>query len=277
MRRVATARRACVLVVLSCVALAACGEPDERNRVAVSLEGVGNETAAAKTGRFSTVIENDDEAAAGRPRYVEGVFDFARLDGTVHFEQGGLDSSDWIVAGGVAYSPMLPDTTIDASDPCYGKKWAMFDYPKYARDYEDAEADQISPLPFDPAAAVAALRDSDATLNEVRSETIRGEATKQYRVDVDGARLDGRFTSNHFDDRELVGMDIWVDGDQRLRRARWVLEVTWGDEVMDVGGTYRETTTVEVWDYGVRVDVTAPAASDSCDFPEFFARSMEDF
>jgi hypothetical protein len=269
------AARAGVLV-LGCAAIGACGAGDEQHRVVVSLESVGAETTEAKTARFSTVIENDDEMAAGPAQRLDGVFDFERLDGTAHHEQGDADDSDWTVVGGVAYSPMLPDTNIDPADPCYGKHWAMFDYPKYAREYEGIEVDQISPLPFDPAAVVGALRHSEATLNEVGSEDVRGKKATQYRVKVNGARLDSRFMSDDFDDRKLVSMEIWVDGDQRLRRARWVLEITWGD-VIDSGGTYHETTTVEVWDYGVPIEVTAPPASDSCDFPEFFARSMEDF
>jgi hypothetical protein len=239
------------------------------------LESVGTETAEAKTARYSTVIENDDEAAAGAATLLNGVFDFTRLDGTMQYNQGG-DFSDWTVKAGVAYTSMPSDTTIDPSDPCYGKQWAMWDFPKYAREDKDIDADHTAPVPFDPAAVVGALRQSEATLTEVGSASVRGENTTHYRVQVDGARLDRTFVSDGFDDRELIDMDVWVDGDDRLRRTRWVLEITWGG-VPDIGGTYRETTTVEVWDYGVPVEVAAPPASDSCDFPAFFGRSMQDF
>lgn len=132
---------------------------------------------------------------------------------------------------------------------------------------------------------------SDATLTEVASEEVRGVATTHYRVDVDGERLDARFADDMFDDRELVTFDVWVDRDRRLRRAEWVLLIRWGmpevsDDLgpidglvlpFDDAGAYRETTTVELWDYGVPVDVQAPPADEVCDVVDLFGRTLATF
>ena len=45
----------------------------------------------------------------------------------------------------------------------------------------------------------------------------------------------------------------------------------------DIGATYNETTTTDVWDYGVPVKVTRPSDNETCDFPEFFQRTMDTF
>ena len=49
-----------------------------------------------------------------------------------------------IVAGGAAFIPMKDVGGIDKSDPCYGKKWGVFDYPKYAREHLTNDLSQVS-------------------------------------------------------------------------------------------------------------------------------------
>jgi hypothetical protein len=256
--------------------------------VTIGLRTFASETAASRTARFS-VDRTSDDLVQGPPETREtGVFDFVTSSGrfSESGQSGGAMSA--VAAGGAYFIPMTDDLgPIDPHDPCYGKKWGVFDYPKYAKEGWPVKAAKASPVPVEPGRVLASLRDAQATVTAVGSEDVRGTKTTHYRVTVGSPELDADFTdSDQYSQERLTALDVWVDSQQRLRRARAVAAVHWGNAISTgtttlpadlEGGSYNTTTTIELSDYGVPVHVTRPADSESCDFPSFFGRSMATF
>lgn len=257
-----------MLVVLVGVAVGACaGDRD----ATVTLGGFADATRSAVTARFSS--SSDGGTSGELSSHSSGVFDFDRLDGTMTFvtmtamSGDALEPAEFVVVDGAAYMSLTRVGDIDPASICYGKSWGVFDPRRYGR--ED-EADLIAPVPIDPGSVLDALAEGDARLAEAGSETIHSEPTTRYRVQLDGTNLAERFIQLDYEyPGRLASLDVWVDADGRLRRATWGV-VRRGDDTV-------RTTVVELWDYGVAVDVKAPSEDDTCDFPAFFAETMSTF
>jgi hypothetical protein len=58
-------------------------------------------------------------------------------------------------------------------------------------------------------------------------------------------------------------MDVWVDGDGRLRRLEYEMELSDVD-----GARVAVGVTMELYDFGVEVDVVAPPADETTDLFE---------
>ncbi len=92
----------------------------------------------------------------------------------------------------------------------------------------------LDPGSFDPRGFVEALRDAAEVFTEKGDEEVRGDPTTRYEVTLDATIGDG-------DWYDLDGkVEVWLDGDERLRRVR--------------GGTME----MELWDFGIAVDVEPP-------------------
>lgn len=221
----------------------------------------GSSARPTATARFMIV----EGHTAGLDRGCHGRFEFHGLDGLIRCE--GFTGR---VVDGAVYTPLASTGPVERGDPCSGRTWGVFDYPRYAQELEGFEKDFVAPVPFDPLHPLPALRTAGAAATRRGSAPVRGVATTRYDIDAVGSRIDARFTDDQLEQRRLVSMSVWVDDIGRLRRARWTLEVT------EDGRTRPQTTVVELFDYGVPVDVTAPRASDTCDFPELFSRSLGD-
>lgn len=110
---------------------------------------------------------------------------------------------------------------------------------------------------FDPTTVLDSLRKMGATLTPLGSGTVRGDAVQRYRVEFPSQRgLDG------------IGMtmkthtEIAVDSRHRLRRVEVEDATSFasGDVPMARGTTSRFT--MDVFAYGVSVDVQAPSPDD---------------
>src|SRR5581483_9141244 len=101
---------------------------------------------------------------------------------------------------------------------------------------------------------LALLRSSPATAVMVGHETVRGVATTHLRVTLDLAALATRLRSQGYtvDDpgRATEPADLWVDAQGRLRRMT----------SPGRSGGASGTITLELFDYGVHVDVQPPPA-----------------
>jgi len=277
-------RNLVALLAASSVLVAGCSRSGHQGTI-ISVHGFGDATTQARTARFAADRTNDDEDQGGPPSRAVGTFDFESSNGTMTEGTTGDTKTLELVVGGAAYMPMTAAGPIPTNDPCYGKKWAVFDYPKYAKEGL-VSASKMSPVPLDPGRIVTALRNADGTLTKIGSERVRGTLTDHYQVSAGSPALQQAFTENNeISDQRLDALDVWVDADQRLRRVRSIVTVRWGNSSPSVsgpyahvdGGTYKQTTTVDVWDYGVPVNVQRPPDSEACDFPEFFQRTMNTF
>jgi hypothetical protein len=266
---------ATLLVVTGFVAAGCDGDGD----TTTSLRSIADSTDDATTARFAVSETSGDDTRA--PTHAaDGVFDFDRLDGRVKAKGPRRASEHVIIAGGAVYVPMTNER-VDPDDPCAGKAWGVFDYPRHARDEtlaaigETIPADFASPVPLDPSQVLESLAQSDAAISAIGTDTVRGVHTIRYRVDDVEPDLRERLQQGD-DEASLTRLEVFVDPRGRLRRAVWTLHHEW----TDVDGTtfgHDATTTVELWDFGVEVDVAAPSADDTCDYPELFARTMATF
>jgi len=117
----------------------------------------------------------------------------------------------------------------------------------------------------DPSGSLEALQGASDDVEEVGREDVRGEPTTHYRGTMDpevaienlgGAMRDA--AGEALADVESFPFEAWIDDDGRIRRYTAVVELPASDAT---GGTaVTATTTMELFDFGVEVDVEAPPA-----------------
>jgi hypothetical protein len=111
-------------------------------------------------------------------------------------------------------------------------------------------------------------------VEEVGEELVRGEETTHYRTTVDlerQAQLVQRNNPRAADSirntvkltgQRKVPMEIWVDGDQLVRRMKWTQKLPAGDEKATT------TTTMELYDFGADVEIELPPPNQVTTFEE---------
>ncbi|MCW2777761.1 MAG: hypothetical protein JWN17_1486 [Frankiales bacterium] len=120
----------------------------------------------------------------------------------------------------------------------------------------------------DPSASFAQLSAVEDGATKVGTEKVRGEDTTHYRgtLDVKKALSTTDATAKQIAAATLgragvdeLPFDAWIDSAGRLRRYVQVLEVPAGPTTG--GQPVKSTTTLELFDFGTKVDVVAPPAS----------------
>lgn len=144
-------------------------------------------------------------------------------------------------------------------------EWISFDLadlgPEFGQILDQARATS-------PGEALSALREAGAVA-EIGEEDLDGIATTHYAATLDlravleGSGLDGALVDNAgLDLDQAVPVDVWVDGEGLVRRY---------DATIEVDGV-TTTTSFEVLEYDVDVDVEAPPAEDTVSFREAMAQ-----
>ena len=203
----------------------------------------------------------------------EGLFDYGRKRGRMVFNMAGLltseeasetaDEVEMIVDGLVLYlqmpflAEMLPDS----------RPWLKVDLEAAAR-ANRTDLVQFTQLgQGDPTQVLELLRGVTRRVVEVGREQVRDTSTTHYRTILDLARVAEDTPAEtaasvqsllaRSRSRE-VEADVWVDADGRLRRMRY--SVPLGSEP---GSAQTSATamavTMELYDFGVSVDVTPPS------------------
>jgi hypothetical protein len=121
-----------------------------------------------------------------------------------------------------------------------------------------------------PAALVQQLRGAADDVEELGTEQVRGVDTRRLRVVVD---TDLAIEQSPAEVREQLRafaetsglpvtypMEVWIDGDALIRRVRTVVEVE--DET---AGPVTQETTLELFDFGLPVDIEAPDDAEVVD------------
>lgn len=116
----------------------------------------------------------------------------------------------------------------------------------------------------DPSSSFSALSGVSGPITKVGTETVRGTATTHYRgsIDVQKALAKASPIAAAAIRKNLVGhgvttlpFDAYLDGQGRLRKYVQHVAVTAQGQKVD------STTTVELYDFGTKVSVTAPPAA----------------
>jgi hypothetical protein len=113
-------------------------------------------------------------------------------------------------------------------------------------------------------------------VEEIGHEDVRGTGTTHYQANIDlekavarsGSVIDADAFKRFVDSlgTKNVQVQVWIDGDNRVRRIRIPMPVPYKAD------TAKVTITMEYFDFGAPVDVTPPPASDTVDYQDVLGR-----
>lgn len=135
-----------------------------------------------------------------------------------------------------------------------GRPWLRIDLATPAA-AEEVMAAQLQSASGEPAAVVDLLRGAEGPVRRLGDDRVRGVRTMHYRATVDMARALARVPTARRPDldrfaaampRRRLPVDVWVDVQGRARRITYARP--------------RLTLTIELFDFGVGVDVGPPPA-----------------
>ena len=262
-------RRTTLLPLVLLLGLGACSDG--------SNGSVGGDQAATEV-LSAAATATQDAGTAGvefqQVSEVQGQQLTSSSDGVVDFETGDSEATvsvelpgqpaqevDLLTKGSVAYmeAGALPGAPANA-------KWLSIDLAQAGQELGfDVEA-----LRQNGASQLAYLTEtSDA--EEVGTESVRDVDTTHYRFTTDLAELAANgpeeLRASYKSVMDLTGLetiptDVWVDGDDLVRRLSFEVEIEQG------GQQIAQATTIEYFDFGVEVDVQAPPSKEVVDISE---------
>ena len=231
-------------------------------------------TEASGTARGLLTIADGGQAITA-----DGIGDFASGDGRAEIAPGGgpLTRTITVVRTGAGIYARLPDGMNPVSRD---KPWVSVDAATLARLTQLALGDvgaQITGAPLD---ALTYLRAVSGDVALVGPDITRGEPTTHYRGSIDPSKVKAQLPEALRPHPSTGGgasapnlpADLWIDGQGRLRK----LVISGGPTgLAPFGGsattrpstasTEESTITLELWDFGVPVEVTAPPADQVAD------------
>lgn len=239
------------------------------SRVSMTFEAEFPEGSGEESGSFGGegVMDLDGETA-------EMTLDFSTIAGPGDPADARMRMR---AIGTVLY--IGPPEGVDSGFPT---EWISMDLAELA----DGEAGSLfgdeSLAVEDPTKTLDFLRGAGDEVEEVGAEVVRDVETTHYRAELDMlAALDEvapseRATMGHTiaEFEALTGgttfpVEVWIDADGLPRRFRFFLDLPEGDADMPAGARF--TMTMEMWDYGIEVDVTPPPADQVTDVTPFIA------
>lgn len=247
LRRAVTAALVAV-AVSGCGGAATTGERTDTLAPQAALAAAVSQAEQVRSSRFS--LSTTTEIGGQRTELGgEGVFDYAAQSGEMTFTlpRGGGDLRQRVVDD-VMYLqlPQEPDVF-------------------YELRLSDL-ADTSLAASTDPTGGLQALRGAGDDVAEIGSEDIRGAATTHYRGTLDvnkslealkGPMRDALEQALSTSDLREVPFDAWIDEEGRLRRFDQTMTIA---NPQVPGQSIEVSTRLEMYDFGVEVDVEAPPA-----------------
>lgn len=244
--------------------LAACGSPDAVTQSAVEiLRAAGTKTVETGSARLAMRSEGSGFSMTGT-----GVSALDEAEGgmTMTIAAGGQSSEmETRLLGNVMYlrMPGLPG----------GKPWVKFDL------------DELSTMSGVDLAALSQARQNDPTqalsyfagvaddVREDGKEEVRGEQTTRYKATFDltkardaEAKAEAKANIDKLIDSlgtSTMPATVWIDDAGRMRKMVYELDLS--KAAQGIGGGGVMTTTFEMYDFGVDVDVAPPPAAETAD------------
>jgi hypothetical protein len=265
MRRLLPVLLICALAPLA----AACGAEDD---VKSAVDPVAQ--AATKTRNAGTVelAMTGKVSAAGQeiPLDGEGAFDLKGKRGHITMTtsvpgQGDIEIEE-IIDGLVLY---MRSDALSKGLPG-GKKWLKIDLQQAGKKtgIDLAQLQQLSGGSSDPTQFLTYLSKA-GDVKKVGTEDVNGTSTTHYHATIDLGKLAGSAGSAADSVRQLEKLsgleklptDIWIDGDQRVRRQTVAISVQ-----QPVATKFN--LTIDYKRFGVPVDTKAPPADETADFAD---------
>lgn len=275
-------RFAVVLVALAAVT-AACGRSDGGNPAAL-IAAVPDRVADAGSARFTMEMTMRSQDLPGGSATItgdgQGRFDRQLMQMTMDMGDvlqgmpGAADngSVEMILDGDMMYmrmpflEPMLPA----------GKRWVAMDLETVGKQAGvDLRALMQASQNNDPSSTLEMLRGvSEGDVEVVGQDNVRGVSTTHYRATIDldkaleAAPEDGadqiRALVQQAGVPNRLPVEVWIDDDGLLRRYVQTIEMTVEGTDQPIG----QSLTMEMFDYGVQVDVERPPAEQTIDVRE---------
>jgi hypothetical protein len=269
-----TGLRAAVVALLASVLLAACGTasntaapPSPKAEKPTSLEAltlVSAKTSEAKTAKLALTVSTGMAGGQALTISAQGALDFAARKMRMTMRAGGQKVD--VVRVGTTMYMRLP-----GQEPQPGKPWLKLDLAALSKMSGTQLGGLTDGAGNDPTQALALLKGVSSDIQEVGAEQVRGVDTTHYKAKIDlrkAAAQQGTATKKQME-RVLkqaqvrsVPADVWVDGEGRLRKMRYVM--TLRPDGAPSSMTVR--TTMELFDFGTAVTVAKPPASQVTDF-----------
>jgi hypothetical protein len=267
--------RLCVVIAAVAVLAAGCGTLPAS--VGALIAAVANTAATTSRVAVSTTMAGPGVATTIT---ATGEFDYAHLRGVLRMGGGlvpggvevrYLPSRLFVRFAGAAGVPFPGGAGMPFPE---GKAWVEISLPDQAADgsLPFLPMGNVNASPMDLLAALTAIASKVTNLGPA---TIRGVAVTHYRVTVDLAKAEAHqqpqaraefhsFASSL--DSATLPVDVWVDGQVRVRRIAISLPMPRGSE-MPAG--FRVSEAVDYYDFGIRVRVSAPPASEVVSASQF--------
>ena len=210
----------------------------------------------------------------------DGVIDSRRGVGHVTMRFGGGPA-----AGGKAMTQeMIIDrftiymrSALFAAGLKNGRQWLKFDLAKVGKEL-GFDLSQLAQVGQDPSQSLQMLKAVSGDVKKVGEEDVRGVSTTHYRATVDFAKYpaavraaDRAAVRKSVDaivkltGQRTVPVDVWVDGDDVVRRFGQTLKTGTGSATMQM------KMTIELYDFGTKVEVKAPPAAKVQDITDLAA------
>jgi hypothetical protein len=295
-----TLRRALVSAALAALVVSGCGGGGDSGGSAADGKGKGDVVAPEVEEAFQALTASSDATVeAGSARFsmemsvdgapsmlevtMDGTIDLASGNGTFAMDLGALG-----LPGGGDVEARLVDGSIYMDLTAFGglglgsdAQWVRMDLSAMAEELgiDMSELGANDPSQF--LGTLEALRGVSRDIELLGTDEVRGVETEHYRVVVDFDKALGEVPESL---REQLGdsfaqfgldtlpMDVWIDARDRLRRMRFEMG---GDAFEDLGSG-AVSMTMDLYDFGVEVEVEAPPAEDTVDFMELLGGVTSD-
>jgi len=224
--------------------------------------------------------------SAGGSMTAEGLEDFTQqnLSMTLKFPaMGGAQAKpmqmEQRLIGGVMY--MKADVFAQGLAP--GRTWVKMDLNALSQKEGFPLADLLKQARnSDPGGQVNFLRGVQGDVVTVGHEVVRGAETTHYKVTVDVQKAGEQLPADLrekikplFDQLQLKTFpaEVWMDDQNRARKVTYTLDLSKAAPPAKAGKAAQASTgpitmTMEFFDFGVKVDISAPPASQVADFEE---------
>ncbi len=203
-----------------------------------------------------------------RKRTGELTMDLSGIPGASALPGGGAGTVKMIFAYPVIYMNM---PSLAGQLPA-GKTWMKLDLRKAAQ-AAGIDLPQLSSLnQDDPTQMLEYLRASSGGVSTVGSETLDGASTTHYRGTLQLSSILDRLPSSDRDaakaaleklgDAGAIPVDVWIDGQDRVRRMEMSLGGSAPTSTTGSGGVVSGTVTIDFTHYGAVPPVVPPPASE---------------
>ena len=220
-------------------------------------------TAEAGSARMATSVTVTGPGDLEQSFGGEGAFDFERRAGRVTLDLGDGAQGSSVATSTVAFVDSVVYYQLPAGLIPGGKRWLQIDLQSIA----NASSLDFGPLlqgsQADPSQYLLWLAALGPDVTRLGEEEVRGVPTTRYRALVDLVRLEEQAPPGREDEWrayvetlqsrlgvEAVPVEIWVDGDGLIRRLH--------HEYVFAAEGSSTAVTMELYDFGVQVDATAP-------------------